>query len=230
MPEISTSEILPFTVIAAGILALLFSRKTCRSFWERIAPAVLFLFSAAGIYAGGTGYRYYGVVLTVFACLGWIPLLKLLDRLPVSRLPKPGHTIAAAFAVLLVSAALCLPLSSNTYMLRMKKRDLPQYRFAEVMRAASPDASPVLLCYRMMDGGFYLTAGYVPDFRCFTWLNSATEEILREQNAYLDDPDIEFVVTRNRQYALEGFSVISEASYSYEEGFHTYYLYQRDPS
>ena len=216
-------------LIAAGILYLLFSRKTCRSVLERIAPAVLFLFATAGIYAGGTGYRYYGVVLTVFACLGWIPLLRLFNRCSCSG-QFAKHSPAAACLTLLVSAALCLPLSSNTYMLRMRKQDLPQYRFAATMRSAAQDGSPSLLCYHMMDGGFYLTIDSVPDFRCFTWLNSATEEILNEQNSYLKDPGIEFVVTRNRQYQLDGFTVISEATYSYEEGTHTYYLYQRNPS
>ena len=218
-------------LIAAGILYLLFSRRTCSSVPERIVPAVLFLFTAAGIYAGGTGYRYYGVVLTVFACLGFISLLRLMNRIiPSERFEKSRSAVIAACLTLLVSAVLCLPLSSNTYMLRMKKQDLPQYRFAETMRSVSHGKSPSLLCYHMMDGGFYLTVDSIPDFRGFTWLNSATEEILQEQNSYLKDPGIEFVVTRNRQYQLECFTVISEATYSYEEGTHTYYLYQRNAS
>ena len=218
-------------LIAGGILYLMFSRRTCLSVPERIAPAVLFLFTVAGIYAGGTGYRYYGVVLTVFACLGFIPLLRLLNRvIPAERFATAGAAAACACLTLLVSAALCFPISSNTYMLRMRKQELPQYRFAETMRSVSTDDSPSLLCYHMMDGGFYLAVDSVPDFRCFTWLNSATEEILQEQNSYLTNPGIEFVVTRNRQYQLDGFSVISEATYSYEEGTHTYYLYQRNKS
>ena len=218
-------------LIATGILYLLLSRKTSRSFLERISPAVLFLFAAAGIYAGGTGYRYYGIVLTMFACLGWIPLFRLLNRSSFSgRLAETIPAVAGAGLTLLVSVALCLPLSSNTYMLRMKKQDLPQYRFAEIMRSDSTNGSGTLLSYHMMDAGFYLAIDDIPDFRCFTWLNSATEEILQEQNSYLNNPEIEFVVTRNRQYPIEGFSVISEASYFYEEDIQTYYLYQRRKS
>lgn len=218
-------------LIAVGILYLLLSSKAYQTFLERITPAVLFLFTAAGIYVGGTGYRYYGIVLAAFACLGWLPLLRLLNRSSFSEhLAKTGPAIGGACLTLLVSVVLCLPLSSNTYMLRMKKQDLPQYRFAEIMQNVSLSASPSLLCYHMMDAGFYLAVDEIPDFRCFTWLNSATEEILKEQNAYLNDPEIEFVVTRNRKYPIEGFAVISEASYFYEEDIQTYYLYQRHKS
>ncbi|MDO4572674.1 MAG: hypothetical protein Q4C13_04830, partial [Clostridia bacterium] len=214
-------------LIALGVLYLSFARRAGAGGPERRSLWALCIFSAAGIYIGALGYRYYGVVLTVFACLGLVPLLRLFNRFITPQLENRRWAAALPPALLALSLALCPLLSDNAYMLGMPRSALPQYQFAAVMEAQGPEEGSGLLGYQMMDAGFYLASGMEPDFRCFTRLNIAHGEIRAEQDRYLDEGLTAFVVTRDEPLAHPGYAPIAQASYYYEEDCPVYYLYQR---
>lgn len=212
-------------LIALGVLWLTLDKRAEAKKIERWNVWALCVLSCMGIYVGELGYRYYGVVLTAFACLGLAPLLRLFNRYISPRLAEKRWAALLPAAVLALSLALCPLISDNAYMLGWKRDRLPQYRFAAVIRESGADNS--LLCYQMMDAGFYLCAGYEPDFRCFTRLNIAHEEIRAAQDRLLDEGHTAFVVTQNKTLTHENYALVGDASYYYEEADHSYYLYQR---
>ena len=213
-------------LIALGILWLTFFKGAGANKIEKWNIWALCVFSCVGIYIGELGYRYYGVVLVVFAALGVVPLLRLYNRIIAPRLSGKKAAPAVAVGVFALAIALCPLLSDNAYMLGTKKDELPQYQFAERMQALSGQVGPSVLCYQMMDGGFYLAAGYEPAFRCFSLLNIAHDEIRQEQDGYLDEGVPAFVVTRKNELSHENYTPVGEASYYYEESQQHYYLYQ----
>ncbi len=213
-------------LIALGVFWLSFFRDAEASRMEKWNVWALCVASCCGIYIGGLGLRYYGVVLTVFAALGLVPLLRLFNRRVLPHLQGRVWARALPCALLALSLAICPLISDNAYMLGWKRDELPQFRFADTMRELSGKENPSVLSYQMMDSGFYFCAGYEPDFRCFTRLNIAQEEILSEQDRYLDEGLTEFVVTRNQELAHENYELVGSASYFYEEGEKTYRLYR----
>ena len=214
-------------LIALGVLYQTFSREPGKKPVETWNLWALCVTTCAFIYIGGQGYRYYGLVLSVFAPLGLVPLLRLFSEKLEPRLS--GRRILGALPALLlaVSLALCPLLSDNTYLLGAKKEALPQYRFAAIMRERARQSPITLVCYQMMDSGFYLTAGYEPEFRYYTRLNVAGDEIRAAQDGYVRDGIAEFLVTQESGYAPEGYELLAESSYWYEEHRPIYYLYQR---
>ena len=213
-------------LIVLGVLYYVIAPGKQASFWDRAGLLALCIFTCAGIYIGGTGYRYYGVILACFACLGFIPILKFAER------KFPGFNNVQSSWIPIILLLLCTGIAAvsndNAYLLGKSKNSLPQYQFADTIRSSSSGTEkPVVLCYKMMDSGFYMTTGSEPDIRCFTWLNSATKEIEREQKTALESGNVDFVITRNLHPDLSGYTIISEASYYYEEANPIYYLYQR---
>lgn len=216
-------------LIALGVFWLTFFKGAKATKLEKWNIWALCVFSCAGIYIGRLGYRYYGVLLTVFAALGVIPLLRLYNRRIDPRLAGKKAAPAVAVGVFALAIALCPLLSDNAYMLGMKKDELPQYQFAALAKELSGEETPSILSYRMMDGGFYLTTGYEPDFPYFTKLNIGRNEIQQEQRRYLDEGLVMFAVTRQYQLEHPHYVLVGEASYFYEEGLQNYCLYQYTP-
>ena len=213
-------------LIALGVIWLTFFKGAKATKLEKWNVWALCVFSCVGIYIGALGYRYYGVVLTVFASLGVVPLLRLYNRYAAPRLSGKKAAPAVAVGVFALAIALCPLLSDNAYMLGMKKDDLPQYQLTARMRELSGEEKPSVLCYQMMDGGFYLLTGCEPEFRCFTKLNIAGGEIGEAQRGYLDEGRVMFAVTRDYRLSHENYKQVGETSYYYEGGQTTHYLYQ----
>ena len=214
-------------LIAVGVLFFtFFDRKKGMSTVAKISLWLMCVLLCCGIYIGDTGYRYYGVVLAVFTALGFVPILRGFNKITAGKTGKAVSGIAFA-AVFLLSVGMSILLTDNRYFLGFKKESVPQLVFADKMQQKKTKESVSLFCYDMMDAGFYLASGSEPGLRCFTKLNNEPEEVREEQLKYLESGRAEFLVTRKEdEYA--GYKEIASASYPYEEGISTYYLYQRE--
>ena len=209
---------LPWSVPgAAGLIWLLITVR--KRGWAALAAWA----GAAGLflctYASGRRYPYYALVLAVFAPLGLAAVFSLV------RLPAKA---CAAWAVLLLAAGpwIALKTSGNTYLMNVKREDMPPYRFAETIRQ-SGDSS--LLNYGFLDGGFYFAAGTVPTERFFCTFNIDLKEMETEQRSSIDQGRTEFVVTRQRKLDRSApYHLADEASMVFEGRPWTYYLYQRN--
>ncbi len=179
--------------------------------------------SCVGIYLGETGYRYYGLVLAAFAPLGAVPLLWSVRS--KGRTPEPFFLVAGTLAFSVLFGAVT---TDNAYLRGTKRDEMPQFRFASVMEREKKEEKVTLLCYDMMDAGFYLASGYEPEFRSFTRHNNTAPQVKLEQDELLRSRFAEFVVTRSKAPDIPGYERIDEATYRYEDGSTpTFYLYRR---
>jgi len=193
---------------------------------EKINFVLLFGLLALGIYMGGQGYRYYGLALTPFLALGFIPILQFVD----SNMKQPRNNrirpmLYAGIAVLSLGAAFLT--TSNRYLLLYPYEETPQARFASIMRERKTEPEISLFCFAFPDGGFYLAADMIPAYRYFATSNVGLPEIGREQARYLQERSAEFIITRNRGETQEGYRLLDTQVF-WSEGYDDEYrLFQR---
>lgn len=217
---------LPWSVPGAlGLIGLALCVK--KQGWEALSAWLgavgLFVFT----YLNGRRYPYYALVLAVFAPLGLGIAAAALARIRKGRVEKSVRMAALALSLLLLPAGplIAWHASSNVYLTRIKKEDMPQYRFAEIIRQ-SVDQS--LLNYGFLDGGFYYAAGVLPEGPYFCSLNID----LKDMEAYFQDSirqgKTAFVITRSKKLKdSKSYRLIDESSLVFEGRPWTYYLYQR---
>lgn len=182
-------------------------------------------------YIGGLTYKYYALPFSVFAVIG----LAALDCL-IFRGRKPLESFNFTFIIELVICMLAAFLiSPNTYMLRYRKSDLPQYQFRDII-AKTPEAT--VLEYKTMDIGVYTVCDMVPAFRYFCYYNMQQSEIDKEQDAYLMSGEADYVVIMLRDTVSEGnvelmskieaagYECVSDVEYFNGENPHVYLLYR----
>ena len=178
------------------------------------------------IYAGGKRYDYYSLILSFIIPVGLISLYNLLENkikiLSDTRIQGYIPAIITGAAMLLLLVFLC----PNTYMLKYKKDDLPQYKFTEYILQSS---DPTLLNYGSLDGGFYTVSGIVPDCKYFCVLNLKTEELISEQDKYIKEQPPEYIVSKEEDGQYGSYTQISSAEIENRKGkFVTYFLYKRN--
>lgn len=239
--------------IPIGLAGTLLFRK-----WkEKIQILLCFLPAAFFTFYGVRIYRYYVLILAVFAPIGLVSILRLLSLIRAGtvlfgekffpdacgKIRETGNTPAIRKTVLpILSVLLCAGLftgsalyskanSPNANLLFTKKDDLPQYRFARIINQKE-DAT--LLNYGFLDGGFYTAAGIVPNCRFFCHLNmDQLPEMMNTQNEYIRDGKVDFVVTFDYygyQFPkrYQNYRLIDTASYpTRKDVIYTYYLYER---
>jgi len=213
--------------IALGLFWLTFSKRNKTKTVEKINYWLLAAFLAAGVYCGGQGYRYYGLVLTPFMALGFVPLLRLWNERVAPKLRRRAPKAALYAGLCVVTLALALLTTDNRYMLFAKKEDTPQYRFAETMAKVDSQCADSLFCYGFPDSGFYFAADVIPQYQFFATSNAAKEEVAAAQESYVSQKLPAFIVTRNKELTQSGYELIDSAEFRYEESIRTYRLYIR---
>ena len=174
-----------------GLIWLPFgARKNRFMAWAAAAGAIaLFAFT----YMSGRKYPYYALVLSTFAPLGYAAVFALL---PKKLKTKPRFDLVSAvlaMALILASPLLTYNLSQNSYMLSVKKEEMPQYRFAEIIRQSE---DKTLLNYGFLDGGFYFASGSLPVTRYFCTLNNNLDEMTSALRSYVSEGKTAFLVVR----------------------------------
>lgn len=172
-------------------------------------------------FSGGQGILYYPLPLSALCVIGMAALQDLFEKRTGGR-KEPGALPALALAACFLGMYL---LSSNTYMMKYEKEDLPQFQFARII---CREEDPTLLNYGFMDGGFYTASGITPEFRYFCRLNIELPEMLEGQDAYIDERIPLFVVTRNSRPDPAGYRLAAESSCFHEGRIQYYYLYRRN--
>lgn len=97
---------------------------------------------------------------------------------------------------IIVCMILTCKTSSNFEFRNVKKEELVQYQFAEIINK-NPQAT--LLNYGFLDGGFYTVTGITPNVKYFHKPNIAYENypiIMDEQNRYIKELVVDFVVIK----------------------------------
>lgn len=192
----------------------------------RAALAASAFFTAFFIWCGSLGWPYYGLPLAVFAPLGFVPLICLVQRLP---LRFEARRLAAGGCAACLAAALALSVltSPNTGFMALKKEDLVQTKFAAIIRAEGGES---LLNYGFLDGGFYLSSGILPSCRFFCRPNLANwQELEQPVRQMVAENAFDFIVTREEGplYEMEGYELVCTEYQEYDGVLQPYSLFRR---
>lgn len=173
-------------------------------------------------YVGGRFYSYYAFVMMVFAPLGTVGVF-IYFKSVVNRITKKAVKYAFLIGFCLFSGFYAVFISTNTYLLRYDKSDLPQFRFNETI---SKSDSPTLLNYGFLDGGFYTVSGVVPNCKYFCKLNMPYEEMDKVQSEYVNKGLVEFVVTKDSNPDFELYDCVDQWEFHYWFDKSNYFLYR----
>lgn len=221
----------------AGVMFFAFSKRQLPDFMAKLTVAACFLFLIAGVYGGGSSYPYYFLIFAPFAPLGYMPVLGYLERKREQKeregLQHKRFIFGAYLSILLI---VCFFLNQNTKSLGVKKEDLVQYQFAEIINQ-TPGAT--LLNYGFLDGGFYMASGITPQTKYFCKLNITVDrypEMMQEQNRYLKEKLVDYVVVEwaddkdhskfRLDYLRDNYIVVSEQEGTFDSKGRKYILYR----
>ena len=218
-------------LIAAGVWLLATVKRNYKLF---TAFALSGFFLTVAVLAGGVFFIYYPMIFMVYCVYGLIGVVELgkalWKKLPMlSGRRLPWGAVAAANALLIaVLLVYAFQTSRNTYLLRMPKEEIPQYRFA---RQIQQKEDATLLNYGFLDGGFYFAADVLPTCKAFCQLNVYMEEQFALQNKYVEEGLVDFVVARDETLEESGidsshYRLIDTVS-MFNEKDRTYYLYEK---
>lgn len=215
--------------IVLGVLYFLFGDK--KPILQKVGLGLLCVLTAMGIYWGSQAYYlYYGYIFTVFVVLGFVPILRLLERLLQNKgvskdaLKSMGLSLAWG-ACLAVGLVFCYMRSSNVYLLGYPQEDMVQFKFKEIIEETE---DPTLLNYGFLDGGFYTVCNIVPTCKYFAKFNIPLEEIHRSQEDLIIYGQVDYVVTRNFELdeMYDKYELVAQDSFWFDVQVHDYYLYR----
>ena len=171
-------------------------------------------------YWGEMAHPYYALVFAGLCAPGLIPLAWLAGWAEKRGLLARALPLAGALAIVPVCMGLCRAVP----LMRVKKADMAQTVFAEMMNR---EAEPTLLDITSLDQGFYLAAGIVPNCRYFADNNLQTQEKRDAIASYLAEGKTQFVVTRYADPG-EAYELIAEADGVFDlNDMRHYKLYKR---
>ena len=143
----------------------------------------------------------------------------------------------ALAAVATVSAiGLCLPCSSNTFLLGKAREETWQYKFAAIIERSD---EKTLVNYGALDLGLYTETGIVPDERFFCHLNIELDEMEQSLDQAVSERRAKFVVFRGGasinsvpKLITQNYTLVArETSHlEFEGSTATYYLFERKQS
>ena len=210
---------LPSLIICAGLVLIPLREGKASALYFTGA----FTAAAAAAFGGHASYQYYPLAAAVFvphaltAASGCIK--------PVRSLPR-YLPAAVCSGGLILCGLWCSLTSRNVYLMKYSRSELPQYRFAEIVRE---NGGGSLLNYGFIDGGFYLAAGQIPEFRYFCLNNMDIPEMRAAQEHYISSGRAKFAVMRSAsqypEYIPEGFSLISTSKMCYYDKLFYYFLF-----
>ena len=213
----------PFCIICAGIILIPLTKDRRRSIYY--IGSVLLMFGT--VFAGHGSYQYYPLAMAVFVPQGVCLIINTVQKLLKGRgvvLPKYTGAFLCA-AALAADTALCYKLSRNVYLMKYDRSCLPQYHFAELM-----DGEGDMLNYGFIDGGFYLAAGEVPEYRYFCRNNMSVPEMTAAQEHYVSSHMPEYIVTRSDkktpERSFDGYTLVATKGLSYYDKYFNYFLFR----
>ncbi len=223
-----------FSVLfVAGLAGFDLPGKKANGYVTKFVLLLSMIVLAIGVYGGGRAYIYYFLIFAPYGVFGYIAIISKTGRFFSWIEP---FTWKAAIGLLMITVILSALVNQNTELLLTRKADLVQYRFAERINEIN---DPTLLNYGGLDYGFYTTTGIIPNIRFFQRQNMTYQQfplMMDEQNRYIRDREVEFVVMRinsssdasqlNIPYLYENYNLVMVDSQTYEWYKFTYLLFQ----
>ena len=228
---IRTFIVNPISVALIGIGMLALVKKSEKT--QFVSYLIMGMFTFLFVYIGGQNYTYYSLIFSSFIPIGLLAVSQTLhyhlfagyQKSKKPKVSKVFHVMHRFWAGIICAGCLIFSFTmcNNTYLLRYKKSDLPQYQFAKII-AQKKDAT--LLNYGFLDGGFYTTTGIIPNCKFFCSVNIALDEMTEMQNEFVNKGQVDFVITRNSELESERYECIATSTFYFEGSEWEYFLYQ----
>ncbi len=214
-----------FVFITLGAIYL-YGKKSSVTFYYLTTVALSVFF----IFMGGRCHIYYPFILTASAPMGLLFVYHMASNM-VKTIKfsdfNPYLKALCTFSYISFCLLIIFVQSPNTYLMKQKKEELPQYVFNEIIKE-TPNAT--LLNYGFLDGGFYTVSNITPNLKYFCTLNIKKDEMIEEQQRYIMQGLTDFVVTNQELpvWAKDSpYTVVSTSSFFFEGVTRTYYLYKK---
>ena len=141
---------------------------------------------------------------------------------------KKTLNFCLSFAVILAaSSGLGYVTGNNSYMLHYAKDDMPQYSFAQKINSRE---NSVMLCYKMMDAGFYNIADQIPEFKYFYRPNINDSDMFAEMKSYVESGEADFVISAGEiedAVDISHYRLTDEMKFRSETSIINYCLYEK---
>lgn len=193
----------------------------------RMAVLAMAACSFVVVFFLGRTWPYCPLVLSVFAAVGVLELLRLIQPGLERCAPRARcRTAIICVASGALSLAMAWGMSPNAYL-----RGVPLGELAQARLAAYIEPGATLLQYSHLDDGLYLTAGTLPQQKYFVRLNVAYDEMREELDRYLEEaiPDYVFVSWSELPERFNRYQLIAvDAGYDEQNRINKgFYLYRR---
>lgn len=215
-----------FNLIYVGILYFILSSKFLNSFWGKISFLLFIICGIVTVYYGCKEYVYYFIIFTPFCLLGLIGLEYQLEGVINNKI-KYGMAII----IVLIMTTYLLSKSGNLYYMEYEKEDLIQYKFANIIKSNN---GKTLLNYGFLDGGFYLTAGILPNTKYYMQFNAIMPEMENELSKKISAQEFDYIVVRSYEgynpvtdLIKDNYKLIVTEEGIFEGKIFVYYLYQK---
>ena len=179
------------------------------------------------IYSGNHRYDYYEFVFAFFAPLMIIPIASFMVFLEkkISFLSSKYIYSAILALAIAVSIPLTLRWSSSTFLMGVDKSELPQYKFAKIIKSY-PKGN--ILNINTLDGGIFLASGIEPDRKDFCVLNICYDEIMAEHRQAIANCEYMWVYAKYKPINSDKYELASYEYYYFIPNEKTdYFLYKR---
>lgn len=214
-----------FWTVCAEIIVMLLRKKYREAAYYCSSVIIMTL----SVFGGHRSYQYYPLAMAVFLPQAAAELISAAQRILHSRnirLPRRALAFCSA-ATLTAGIGISLKTCRNVYLMGKGRDELPQYQFAELIEA---EGGGKLLNYGFIDGGFYLAAGQVPEFRYFCMNNMDIPEMRAAQEYYVRSGRAKYVVVRSESpqadFPYPGYDLIASRGLSYYDKYFYYFLYE----
>ena len=235
---LNSNSISIFSVICCiGLLYFINSKRFIKSILGRISLIFCGLMLALGVYGGGKSYSYYFVIFLPFVIFAFLMILDLI-KLKCHAMMTNRKSIIMIIISLVIIMPLTYKYNHNTYMLKINKEDLIQYEFASIINQTE---NATLLNYGCLDIGLYTATGITPNVRFFEQQNISYSQytlIMDEQNRYIKDKEVDYVVLRQNAsfnlastkipYLLNNYELLKVETQMFEGMEFKYLLFKRN--
>lgn len=210
-----------FIFIVCGCVLFLFNNEKWEVKHHKLSIIISIILTGVCVFIGGTNYHYYPFALSPFIIIGLIELFKTVN---INKI-----IIILTIILSLVSSFYA---STNTYMLRYKRKNYAQYEFAKIIKEVE---NPKILNFGFLDGGFYLTTGLIPDCYYFMKNNIPYKnypEMLDGQLKYIKEEKPDFIIIRGsgwdkaKDTINDNYNLVKVHKQKYQQYEVTYKLYR----
>jgi len=206
----------------------------------RFCLALTIVLLILGIYGGGKGFIYLSLITTPLLIFFFILATDLFHKYFYIVASKKTSILVLCISLTIISLIFTLESNQNSYFMKIKKNELVQYKFAQLINQTQ---NPTLLNYGSLDMGFYFTTGILPSVKYFENQNidyARFPIIMDEQNRYIEEKLIDYVVLslpsnelskikERSNYLFENYTLIGEDKQFVDQSEKYFYLFRKIP-